>query len=402
MDLLHHAYPAYPENFPLPLVLDGATGTELFKKGMPVGCVPELWITDHPEAARSVTSGYISAGSGAVLSPTFGANSAMLALHGYTGSAPQLCARLFSLTKAEASAAGVLTGGDMAPTGHLPEPYGDMSTAEMSAVYAEQARALEESGADFLMIETQISLAETHAAFTGARSASRLPIFVSFTVGENGRTMSGDDMAAALFIFARLGAAAFGTNCSFGPEKMLGVLEPLVPLSRALGVPLLAKPNAGIPDSGDVFSPCDFGSAAEKFLRAGIYILGGCCGSDPRHIAEIKRAVSAFSAGKTPLPDCKLPETDRLFASPRALLCAADCGIAAAPVIETDESFCDSVLDAEGDFLRIRVTDTGVLINNTDILTKPLSLSGDREMIERFAAVYDGVPYIETAEDTRA
>ena len=267
-------YPAFP--FPLPLLLDGATGTAMIRAGMPAGACPEKWILEHPEPLIHLQKRYLSAGSDAVLSPTFGANRMLLSRYSLADETISMNAALAALSRKAAGDA--LVGGDLSPTGAYLYPSGNTDFDELVSIYAEQASALS-SFVDFFMLETNMDLACTRTAVLGVRKASKKPVFVTMTVTNTGMTMSGDTPQACLLTLSELGISAFGLNCSTGPSEMSRHITPLLPLSLALGIPLIAKPNAG-PQPSRTESPAAFAAACEKMLSCGVGILGGCCGTE--------------------------------------------------------------------------------------------------------------------------
>lgn len=384
---LHDIFYRFPKEFPLPFILDGATGTALMSAGMPNGACPEQWIPEHPEVIKSIQRGYYNAGSDAVLAPTFGGNSSALSRHGLLDFAERNAA-LAALTREICASHGSgFAGGDMSPTGLFLRPYGDASFDDVAAVYTEQAKALEPY-VDFFISETNISLAEVRAAVAGIKSVSDKPVFVTLTVDQNGRTMSGDDLFCALLTLAESGVMAFGANCSVGPGDMLRALAPLAPYAAGLGIPLVAKPNAGMPHDtpeGRFFDldADGFGAYAPEFLSAGIYILGGCCGSDDRYIAKIKAAVKQFE------PPTKFKSSDS-----SNIVCNAkqyaeiDLKNMPEPLAADDDLF-----DCEEKFALVRVdsaSDAEFLLENSALLPCPLALTGDRTHCDAVRREYCG------------
>jgi len=201
---LHELYPNFPAEFPLPFILDGATGTALMKRGMPSGACTEEWVLENPDALREVQRGYRENGSDAVYAPTFGANAPTLSRHKIKENVAELNKRLAALSVEP----GRLTGGDLSPTGLFIEPYGDTPFDDVVDIYAEQAKGLCEAGVDFFIAETMINLNELRAAVMGVRSVSDKPIFATLTVDERGRTMSGDSLEAAFVVLAGLASPA--------------------------------------------------------------------------------------------------------------------------------------------------------------------------------------------------
>ena len=278
-----------------PLILDGATGTELTKRGMPQGACTERFVLEHPDVITGLQQEYIAAGSDAVLAPTFGANRPTLERHGYKADeVEQTCRDLFAITKAHA--AGKLVAGDMSPTGFLMQPFGDTAPEVVYESYREQAATLLDCGVDFFFIETMITAAEARLAVRAVRDLSKdIPVFVSMTVNENGRTMYGDVLDAVLMTLVPYNIQGFGCNCSIGPDVIARALKPAAPIAKRYGIPLIAKPNAGMPvtdETGTRFplTPEDMAAAVDGFVGMGVGIFGGCCGTTPDHIAAIAKA----------------------------------------------------------------------------------------------------------------
>ena len=294
--MLHDIFKRYPKDFPLPLLLDGSTGVRLMKLGMPDGYCTETFVLENPDIFINMQKTYVDSGSDAVAAPTFGANKPSLLRHGY-GENTDIAELNKSLVDLSKRTGAKLIAGDMSPTGLFIEPFGDSTFDEIVEIYAEQARGLEAADIDFYLCETNISLNEVRAAVIGIKSVSDKPVFVTVTIDENGRTLSGDTLLASLITLAELGISAFGANCSTGPDKMYDQLKLIVPYAIGLGIPLIAKPNAGMPhqheDGSQTFDmePCVFKEYADIFLANGIYIFGGCCGTDDKFIGEMRKQI---------------------------------------------------------------------------------------------------------------
>ena len=268
-----------------PLILDGATGTELQKRGYTGDVCAEQWTLDHPDAIIDIQRGYVAAGSQVVYTPTFGANRRKLEESGLFNCTADYNRRLAELS-AQAVQGKALRAGDMSPTGAFLAPLGDVSFEELVDIYTEQAAGLERAGVDLFVIETMMTLSDARAAVLAVRSVSDKPIFVTFTCDENGRSVSGTDITAALVVLQGMGIDAFGLNCSAGPEQMLLQLKRLREYAR---VPLIAKPNAGMPiiENGETVYRCtgeEFTALVPEFLAAGVAVFGGCCGTTPEFI----------------------------------------------------------------------------------------------------------------------
>ena len=203
-----------------PLILDGATGTELQKRGFTGAVSAEEWVLAHPESILDIQRRYVDAGSRVLYAPSFGANRQKLEEHGIFNQTEAYNRRLAALSK-QAAAGRALVAGDLSPTGLFLSPMGETSFRELVDIYTPQAAGLEEAGVDLFVIETMMTLSDARAAVLAVRSVSDKPIFVTFTCDEKGRTVSGTDITAALVIMQGMGVDAFGLNCSAGPQEML-------------------------------------------------------------------------------------------------------------------------------------------------------------------------------------
>ncbi len=273
------------------LILDGATGTLLQKRGMPSGICPEQWVIEHPEVIVDIQKEYVSAGSDVIYTCTFGGTRIKLDEFGLGDNTVEINRRLAQLSR-EAAGENALVAGDMAPTGRFIEPLGDLSFEECVNIYKEQVRGLLEGGVDLFVIETMMDIQEARAALLAVKESCDLPVCVTMTFDEGQRTLTGTDPITALITLQSLGADAVGCNCSTGPLQMVEIIRMLKPYAR---VPLLAKPNAGIPrliDGKTVFDmqADEFGQFAGSFAEAGVNLMGGCCGTSPEYVRELRRS----------------------------------------------------------------------------------------------------------------
>ena len=283
----------------LPLLLDGATGTNLFAAGMPAGVCPEQWILEHPQVIQKLQQAYADAGSDIIYAPTFGANRAALSHFGLEDKVAEINRELMKITRA-AVGHRVLVAGDMSSTALQIEPFGDATFAEMVDIYREQASALKAAGADLLVCETLMSLTDARAAVLAANECG-LPAFVTITVDQNGRTISGSSLLQCILTLQAMGAAAVGLNCSTGPEDMAEFIRPVMPYAK---IPVIAKPNGGRMVDGalqNVVTPEEFAQGIQVLLDAGARIVGGCCGTTPRHIAQVRWMLKEYRPA--PLPE---------------------------------------------------------------------------------------------------
>jgi len=293
------------------VLLDGATGTELANRGLPAGVSPELWVAEHPESIRAVQDAYRQSGSQLVYSPTFGGNRVKLGEYG-------LQDRVFELNQTLAQAAKSAAGnslvfGDISSTGRFLSPVGDLDFEEAVSIFREQAEALKAGGVDGFAIETMMDLGEARAALLGVREAAPdMPVIVTLTFEKSGRTLTGCEGCAALIALQSLGADAFGCNCSTGPDDMAKIIAQLKPYAK---IPLVAKPNAGLPrleDGKTVFSmsPEVFARHIPDLVQAGASLVGGCCGTTPEYIRQTAQSIASL-----PVPEVKAKWTGMVASS---------------------------------------------------------------------------------------
>ncbi len=283
--------------------LDGGTGTTLQKRGLLPGELPESWNLNHPEEIVNLHRAYYEAGSHAVCTNTFGANG--LKFDGKNGN-PSVRQIVHAAVACAKKAKNEAVGGqkeryvalDIGPLGHLLKPLGDVAFETAVELFAEVVRAGVEVGVDFVLIETMNDCYETKAAVLAAKENSNLPIFASNVYDVHGKTLSGTTPEAMVSLLEGLGVNVIGINCSMGPAQMLE----LVPRLRACAsVPLLVKPNAGLPRAerdGVVYdvSPAAFASTMKKIVDAGAGVIGGCCGTTADYIKALADETKGMSA----------------------------------------------------------------------------------------------------------
>jgi len=275
-------------------ILDGAMGTVLQQKGLPAGGPPELLNLTHPELIEDVHRSYIRAGSRVIYTNTFGANRMKLERTGHRPG--EVIAAAVAAAKKAAAGTGAAVALDVGPLGALLEPLGSLSFEEAYGLFREMTAAGEAAGADLIVIETVTDLYEAKAALLAAKESTDLPVFVTMSFEERGRTFTGCTAASMARTLEGLGADAIGLNCSLGPDK----LAPLIrEICENTALPVIAKPNAGLPDpmTGRYdMGPEAFAAAMLPCLEAGATILGGCCGTSPEYI----RALAGALEGKSP------------------------------------------------------------------------------------------------------
>ena len=298
-----------------PVILDGAMGTGLMKAGMPVDACTEEWALAHPEAVIDIQKAYVEAGTQIVYAPTFGANRIKLKEYGLEHRIEEFNKELVAISK-QAVGEKALVAGDMTMTGQIPYPVGDVPFETFVEVYKEQAEYLVEAGVDLLVVETMMSMQECRAAVLAIREVCDLPIMATLTYNDDGRTLYGTPPEVAINVLQSLGVDAVGVNCSTGPEGMVPIVEKMAEYAT---VPLIAKPNAGLPELDGMetvyrMSPEEFASTGKKLIDAGASLVGGCCGTTPAHIKALAEAVKGMPVHKP------LPIHRRVLTSERAMV----------------------------------------------------------------------------------
>ena len=275
-------------------LLDGGMGTMLQAAGLPLGELPEVWNLTHPDQVTAVHRKYAEAGSRILYANTFGANRFKVCPRGYSPAgliaAGVRCAR-------EAAGPGCRVALDIGPLGQLLEPLGPLSFEEAYDAFREMVTAGEAAGADLVVFETLSDLQEARAGVLAAREHTRLPIWVTMTFESSGRTFLGTGVPSMALTLSGLGVEALGFNCSLGPRELL----PLVRELRAwTNLPLILKPNAGLPDPATGaygLRPEDFAREMLEALPYGVRYAGGCCGTGPDHIRRLREALASFRPG---------------------------------------------------------------------------------------------------------
>ena len=275
------------------LYLDGATGSNLVKAGMPSGICPEQWILEHQGVMLQLQKDYVQAGTNILYAPTFTANRVKLAEYHLEKNMTSMIRDLVAISKKAAESTPghpVYVAGDLTMTGEQLKPMGKMNLETLIDIYKEQILCLVDAGADLLVVETMMSLAETRAALIAAKEVCDLPVIATLTFEADGRTLFGTDAKTAAIVLESLGASAIGANCSTGPAQMESIISEMVSHTR---IPVIAKPNAGLPFLDENGTTCynmeaeEFAEEMEVLVNAGATILGGCCGTTPEFIRQI-------------------------------------------------------------------------------------------------------------------
>ena len=273
-----------------PVILDGATGSNLRASGMPVGVCTEQWVLEHPAVLQNLQRAYVEAGSQIVYAPSFSANRLSLSMYGLEDRLEEMNRALVQISR-EAVGGRAYVAGDMATCGKPVDVEGGVSYDTLIEVYREQAQLLVDAGVDLIGLETMMGVTECSAAIEAIRSVCDLPVMCTLTLDAVGAAYFDGDAELAAQTLPALGADAIGVNCGQGPELYVSVIQRM----RAhTDLPLIAKPNAGLPviqsDGSAVYgmSPGKFAREMQQLKKAGAGILGGCCGTTPEHIRMLK------------------------------------------------------------------------------------------------------------------
>ncbi len=295
------------------IYLDGATGSNLIRRGMPSGICPESWILEYPEIMKELQKEYIAAGSDIIYAPTFTSNRIKLAEYGLDSRTKEINQRLVGISR-EAAGQNAFVAGDLTMTGRQLAPMGTLDFEELVDVYKEQITYCLEAGVDLFVVETMMSLQESRAALIAAKEVCDLPVMVTMTFETDGRSLFGTDARTAAIVLESLGAAAIGANCSTGPDRMAQIIRQMAEVTT---VPLIAKPNAGLPSldrDGSTVYDMDaetFGREMAELVRAGASILGGCCGTTPRYIGTLVNNTKDMSVTKRERTGCRYLTSER-------------------------------------------------------------------------------------------
>jgi methionine synthase I (cobalamin-dependent) len=287
------------------LLADGATGSNLFERGLQSGDAPELWNCEHPDRVAHLQRAFVEAGADIILTNSFGGTRHRLKLHKAEHRVAELNEKAARIARTEADRAGrvVLVGGSMGPTGEILEPLGPLSLIAARDAFAEQAIALAHGGADILWIETMSSIEETEAAVAGARNAG-LPVIATLSFDTNGRTMMGITPAELAGLHRKHHLAACGSNCGTGPAELVACIVNLATASDPSAI-LVAKANCGIPQfvDGEIRfngTPELMAEYARLSFDSGARIIGGCCGTTPAHLRAMRQALEDHVQGPKP------------------------------------------------------------------------------------------------------
>ena len=293
-------------------IFDGAMGTMLQEGGLKPGGCPELMNLEQPDVVQKIHEAYIEAGATMIETNTFGASALKLDHYGLEDRVKEINEAAVKIAR-EASKGRAKIVGSLGPTGRFIVPLGDLEFEEAYRAFYEQAKALADAGADYLLFETCIDIQEMRAGLLAAKDATSLPIICQLSYSEDGRTVTGTDPQTAAITLEALGADIIGVNCSLGPQELVPIVKTL---AENCSGPISVLPNAGMPrlENGRTIFPMgpeEFASWGAKLVAAGATYLGGCCGTTPAHIKALAAAVKNLPLTERKSPDNRLRLTSR-------------------------------------------------------------------------------------------
>ncbi len=281
------------------LLIDGAMGTQLYLKGLPVGESSEKWNLEHPETVLQIHQDYVTAGADIILTNTFGGNRFKLADHHLDDKVIEINRAAAEIAR-KAAGNNVFIAASIGPTGQFLEPLGTVPETEMIQMYAEQIKVLVASGIDIVCIETMSDVAEAGCAVKAAKNVSPLPVIASMTYqkGKLGyRTMMGQDIPTCVASLTDAGADLVATNCGYGIDQMIEIVKEM---RENTDLPIMAEPNAGLPElvAGRTIyneTAMMMASKLEQLIDAGARIVGGCCGTTPEYIQKFRAIIDKLA-----------------------------------------------------------------------------------------------------------
>ncbi len=377
------------------VLLDGATGSNMQKAGMPTGVCPEEWILENPKVLIELQKEYIKAGTDILYAPTFTGNRIKLTEYGLADKISRMNQELVKLSKQAVTEAAaemaetkkVYIAGDLTMTGQQLYPVGTLKFEELVEVYKEQIAYLLLAGVDLFVIETMMSLQECRAALLAVKETCELPVMITLTFNENNKTLYGTDPVTAITVLQKMGADAVGVNCSTGPEGMYEIVKEM---KRYATVPIIAKPNAGLPqliNDETVFTmeSEEFARETVRLVEAGAGIIGGCCGTTPIHLKTLHNAVRNLT------PPAGAPERERILTTERRALKIPDGGkflIIGERINPTGKKALQEEL-RQGDFKMVTDFARKQEEDGADILDVNMGMNGIDEKETMVNAVYE-------------
>ena len=269
------------------LLFDGAMGTQLQDRGLPIGGIPEHFNLTHPEVVEAIHRDYVAAGADVITANTFQANTTKMA-------ADELAETIRTAIALAKKSEPKYVAYDMGPTGQLLQPMGTLSFDAAYEMFASQAIIAEQAGADLVIIETVADLLEAKIAVLAVKENTKLPVFVTMTYQEDGRTFVGVDPQTATLTLQNLGVDVLGVNCSLGPKELAPIVATILDYAQ---IPVMVQANAGLPqmENGETvykITPETYVAYTQKLLAQGVAVVGGCCGTTPEFIRQLRLLIS--------------------------------------------------------------------------------------------------------------
>lgn len=375
------------------IILDGAMGTEIQKRGLKLGGIPELLNITNPEMIEEIHLSYMEAGSDIIYANTFGANGYKLKNSGYSVS--DVIGKGIDLAKRatdkfyEKTGKRVLVALDLGTIGQLLEPTGSLSFESAYEYYKEAVIAGKE--ADLVVFETQTDLLEVKAAILAAKENSDLPVMVTMTFEENMRTFTGCSVASMAITLSGLGIDAMGVNCSLGPKELLPVVKEMKKHTR---LPIIAKANAGLPDpltNTYNVSAKEFATDMIDMAKIGVTVFGGCCGTNPEFINELSKILKMLDFDKI---NAEIPhyDIDTAVCSPIKIVTINEPRVIGERINPTGKKkFKEALLNNDIDYILNQATEQ--IEAGADILDVNVGLPGidEKSMMVRVIKELQGV-----------
>ena len=380
-----------------PLLMDGATATNLRLNGMGQYNCPAQWILENPDRLAQLHRAFLQAGSRIICTPTAQADAVSLQKWGQqhnTQAYNEQLARLTVQTCRDFDPQ-VLVAGVVAPLDLQAEPFGETPFLDLVSIYAAQAFALKKGGVDLLIADTMTTISQSRAAILGCRQTG-LPVMVTLNVEEDGETCMGSDLVSALIVCQKLGAAAFGLACCDRPERIAGHLEEIAPYAK---VPLIVRPRAG-EDFDRLLTPSEMAEQVKKLLELGATLVGGCCYTTPEHIAQIGRVMQTFDFSAVKI---QREDEDTLMMAGATEPYFLDEYFEQTEPVDCRMDMSDELLELEdsgADVATIRIETVDDAYNfalNAHMLHMPVSfLSDSEEALEMALLMYNGCAFVDS------
>lgn len=379
-----------------PLLMDGATATNLMLNGMGQYVCPAQWILENPERLTQLHRSFLQAGSRVICTPTAQADAVSLEQWGQQSNTEAFNEQLARLTVQTCRSFDpqVLVAGVVAPLQLQAEPFGDTPFFDLVNIYAAQAFALQRGGVDLLIADTMTTISQSRAAILGCRQTG-LPVMVTLNVEADGDTCMGSDLVSALIVCQKLGAAAFGLSCCDRPEKIAGHLEEIAPYAR---VPLIVRPRAG-EDFDQMLTPEEMAAQMQGLLRRGATLVGGCCYTTPEHIAAVGRMMREFDFSAVKI---QREDEDTLMMAGATEPYFLDEYFEQTEPVDCRVDMSDELLELEdsgADVATIRIETVEDAYNfalNAHMLHMPVSfLSDSEEALEMALLMYNGCAFVD-------